>query len=175
MAGEVVTIVCPEAEDTLVGQVKNLLHARNRKWKASLQCLMLPMDMDDCQDEQEAPQQLDDECPLSSYGINDGDRIEMLVKDIEWSESDRELHRMIETGGESVDLSMKNLDDNAASAIAWAIENEVTLMRHLIHQRRFLILPFTNSSFDECHIVSKSEFLVSADQPGNPLVQLVAI
>ncbi len=125
MAGQIVTIACPDEEDTLVGQIKSILHAGNRKWQASLQCLMLPADAYSCEDEGHAPQQLEDERSLSSYGINDGDRIEMLVRDIEWSESDQELHRLIQTGGEDVDLSKKKLDDSAALAIAWAIENEV--------------------------------------------------
>ncbi len=125
MAGQIVTIACPDEEDTLVGQIKSILHAGNRKWQASLQCLMLPADAYSCEDEGQAPQQLEDERSLSSYGINDGDRIEMLVRDFEWSESDRELHRLIQAGGEDVDLSKKKLDDSAALAIAWAIENEV--------------------------------------------------
>lgn len=125
MAGQTVTITCPDEEDTLVGQIKSALHAKNRKWQASLQYLMLPADANSCKDEGQPPPQLEDERSLGSYGINDGDCIEMLVRDIEWSESDRELHRLIQTAGEDVDLSKKKLDDSAALAIAWAIENEV--------------------------------------------------
>ena len=68
---------------------------------------------------------------LSSYGVSNGDLLELLVVDMEWSDSSQDVIDLIKNGGEFVrfenDHKSRVMDYVKWLALSWAIVNAVCL------------------------------------------------
>lgn len=155
MAGDTVDFPCPNSGLTRISDVKLLLAESNPAWPASRQRLMPPLrsslvenasgDSDGTGTSQGAAsgtcsanfEPLSDHCTLQACGIADGATLELLMADISWSDRNSALISEIQNAGDTIDLSRRDLDSDAAVAIEWAIVNQV--WSHL-HERplRFL-------------------------------------
>ena len=136
MTGDTVDIPCPSGEFTRISDVKLLLAESNPAWPTSRQRLMPPLrsSLDDAQSVSSAAsssegsarlEPLDDHCTLGACGIADGATLELLMAEISWNERDSALISEIENAGDTIDLSRRDLDSEAAVAIGWAIVNQV--------------------------------------------------
>ncbi len=134
MKGEVHTISCPAGGLTSIGRVKRGLAAQNHKWQIQQQLVLVvpPANHHEAGDnagagELDTAQPLADDCTLVSCGIADGDLLDLLVKEISWSLTDRDLIEQVRRGGETTKIHHEGraLGPLGSLAIAWAIVNEV--------------------------------------------------
>ena len=68
---------------------------------------------------------LADSSTLSDCGIGDGELVQLLVRPIEWSESELAIQQRVRGCGATLDLPESGLGQRAIAAIAWAMSNEV--------------------------------------------------
>jgi hypothetical protein len=66
-----------------------------------------------------------DSSTLSECGIGDGDLLQLLVRAMEWSESELAIQNRVRGCGAALDLSESGLGQRAVSALVWAMSNEV--------------------------------------------------
>jgi hypothetical protein len=134
MMGEVHTIACPGGALTSISQVKRGLAVQNHKWQIQQQLVLVvpPANGHEAGDiagagEVNTAQPLADECTLSSCGVADGGLLDLLIKEISWSPSDRELIEQVRRGGETTTIHHEGraLGPQGSLAIAWALLNEV--------------------------------------------------
>jgi hypothetical protein len=131
MSGQRISVPCPNAAHMSIGDIKKQLAAQNPRWLFPQLCLMLPVAAP--RDQQglvhgaaaaDSPV-LDDHCNLHSLGLGDGAALELLVKDMEWSDSDSELLREVAECGSVADFMWRQLENHAVTVIAWALACEV--------------------------------------------------
>ncbi len=134
MKGEVHTISCPAGGLTSISQVKRGLAAQNHKWQIQQQLVLVvpPANNHEAGDnagagELDTAQPLADDCTLVACGIADGGLLDLLVKEISWSLTDRDLIEQVRRGGETTTIHHEGraLGPLGSLAIAWAIVNEV--------------------------------------------------
>lgn len=68
---------------------------------------------------------LADSNTLSDCGIGDGDLLHLLVRPIEWSESELAIQHRVQGCGATLDVPESGLGQRAIAAIVWAMSNEV--------------------------------------------------
>jgi hypothetical protein len=66
-----------------------------------------------------------DSSTLFECGIGDGDLLLLLVRPIEWSESELAIQQRVRGCGATLDLSESGLGQRAISALVWTMTNEV--------------------------------------------------
>jgi hypothetical protein len=128
MAGDTIIVACPDGKHTLIADVKRLVTDTNPALAADRQRLMLAPQVDrkaNADSGARAPTPLVDTHTVGACGIKDGATLELLMEDVEWSESSAALISDFTHAGSDVDVSRRELDSDAAKAIAWALENKV--------------------------------------------------
>jgi hypothetical protein len=129
MAGEVLSVPCPDGALTTVGDVKRVLSTlRPVAWSRQRLCLMLPQTFSESNElspTSQHPPPIADDSIVSACGINGSSEIllDLFVQDMVWSASEMKLHAMIANGKR--DVSLRGLTDQDVAAIAWALSNEV--------------------------------------------------
>ena len=137
MLGRELVVTCPQGALTTVGDVKRDLKRQHRAWAVEAQRLMLPPALKEEDHESSSGsmqasenhhfEPLADECTLHACGLGDRGALELLVLNPEWGERDQALVNEVETGGVSINMSGRRLDEQAAKPIAWALLNEVRM------------------------------------------------
>lgn len=131
MAGDALTLPCPQGALTSIGHVKALVHSQRPNWLVASQRLMLPPGDPAASavavDIEQNYMPLDDHCTLQQCGIVDGASLELLMIDTEWSESDLALQASMTSGATELDFSCRFLELNhqGAASIAWSLQYEV--------------------------------------------------
>lgn len=146
MAGDTIIVACPDGKHTLVADVKRLVAATNPALAADRQRLILalPVDREDGADSAAClPTPLVDIHTVGACGIKDGATLELLMEDVEWSESSAALISDFTHAGSNCDVSRRELDLDAAKAIAWALQHKVCPKRSLYCLSCRTVLTFT--------------------------------
>jgi hypothetical protein len=157
MAGQVHTITCPDGPATLIAHVKQELAQFDPKFIILQQLvLVLPCEASSSSSSSADPidPALGDDRTLASCGVSNGDLLDLLMVDIEWSAHSLEIIENIKHGGVHVEddgqgdffdedmpvqvydgeeiwfhEDMPIRDENGALALTWALVNAVCLLR----------------------------------------------
>lgn len=171
MAGEVLTVPCPDGALTTVGNVKRVMSTlRPVAWSRKRLCLMLPQsptsESHELSPTSQHPTPLADDAIVSACGIKGSTNIlfDLFVQDLVWSASERKLHALIANGKR--DVSIRGLTDQDVAAVAWALSNEVchqpcSLLRAYRLDQQFIFIV----NISAMHITSTGQPILAGIEP----------
>ena len=130
MAGQVHTIDCPDGPATLIVHVKQELAKFDPKYfiQAQLTLVLFCETTSCCSSADSSDSALADDRTLESYGISQGDLLELLLVDMNWSASSLQMIEQIKSPKIRDQIRVDFLDDDRLLALSWALVNAVCLV-----------------------------------------------